>query len=253
MSAVLGALALATGRASSARESYRNPTPGAAIVLQIPGMHRAKVTRNVVYARLAGRALRLDVYRPAASRAGSRLPGVLLVHGITGDPSPKDWGIYVGWGQQLAAHGLVGIPFNHTGKRAEVRAALAAVRAQAGRLGVAGDRLCVASFSAGVELGMAVALADERVRCALGFYGAPDAGLVRADMAPVFLAKAGLDSDDINAAIDRFVAQAQTLGARVRLVVHPNGVHGFDLRTPGARTRAILREAVRFAKTELTR
>ena len=138
--------ALASAVPAGGRDAYRNPTPGAAIALQIPGMHRAVVRRNVVYARRGGRALRLDVYRPAGSKPRVRVPGVLLVHGSTGDPSPKDWGIYVGWGQLLAARGLAGIPFNHRGDPADIRAALSAVRTGAVRLGVDGNRLCVASF-----------------------------------------------------------------------------------------------------------
>jgi dipeptidyl aminopeptidase/acylaminoacyl peptidase len=94
--AVAVAVTLATALTAGAEPAYRNPTPGAEIALQIPGMHRAVVRRDVVYARDGRRTLRLDVYRPAGSDPRGRLPGVLLVHGSTGDPSPKDWGIYVG-------------------------------------------------------------------------------------------------------------------------------------------------------------
>jgi hypothetical protein len=109
---VAGALVLALSSAASAAgtDGYRNPTAGADIALQIPGMHRAVVRRDVVYARRDGRLLRLDVYRPAGSTPRARLPGVLLVHGSTSAPSPKNWGIYVGWGQLLAARGLAGVP-----------------------------------------------------------------------------------------------------------------------------------------------
>src|SRR5688572_22727686 len=72
---------------------YRNPTAGRDVVLQIPGMHLAKVQRNLVYKPY----LRLDVYRPRSARG--RLPAVLFFHGRTGADSPKDWGQYVGWGQ----------------------------------------------------------------------------------------------------------------------------------------------------------
>ena len=53
---------------------YRNPTPGRAVVVQKPGMHRATVQRNVVYQRSP--RLRMDVYRPRNVRG--RLPAVLL-------------------------------------------------------------------------------------------------------------------------------------------------------------------------------
>jgi acetyl esterase/lipase len=245
------AVALAMGLPAGGSDAYRNPTPGAAIALQIPGMHRAVVRRNVVYARRGGRPLRLDVYRPADSNPRAPFPGVLLVHGSTGDPSPKDWGIYVGWGQLLAARGLAGITFNHRGNSADIRAAVNAVRKRAGVLGVDGSRLCVASFSGGVAAGLTVALSDDRVRCALGFYGAPDPALLEPDSPPTFVAKAGLDASYINDAIDAYLARAKTIGADVRLVVHPRGRHGFDLAPGDARTRSILRHALAFARTQL--
>jgi dienelactone hydrolase len=231
--------------------AYRNPTPGAAIALQIPGMHRAVVRRNVVYATRGGRALRLDVYRPARSAPRTRYPGVLLVHGSTNDPSPKDWGIYVGWGQLLAAGGMAGIPLNHRGTAADIRAALAALRKRSAELGVDGSRLCVASFSGGVAAGLTAALGDDRVRCALAFYGAPDPARLDRRSPPTFVAKAGLDSSYINRAIDAYVARAKARGADVRLVVHPRAGHGFDLAPGDARTRSILRRAVAFARSQL--
>src|SRR5207249_892034 len=123
-------LAFALAPIAFAADRYTNPTPGSAIALQVAGMDRALVRRDVVYARRNGLPLRLDVYRPRGARRDTPLPGVLLVHGMTTDPSPKDWGIYVGWGQLLAASGLVGIPFNHSGSSSDVEAALAFVRKQ---------------------------------------------------------------------------------------------------------------------------
>jgi dienelactone hydrolase len=217
------------------------------IALQVPRMHEAVVNADVVYSR----RLRLDVYRPRGSRPDERFPAVLLVHGRTDDPSPKDWGIYVGWGQLLAAHGLAGIPFNHRGDPADIRTALDAVRERAGELGVDGERLGLASFSAGVPWGMEVALSDERLRCALAFYGPPDSALARAGGPPTFLAKAGLDEPWINEAIDAYARRAKALEADVRVVTHAHGLHGFDARNHDARSRAILRAAIAFAREHL--
>jgi dienelactone hydrolase len=245
------AVALVPATPAAGTDAYRNPTPGAEIALQIPGMHKAVVRRNIVYARSGGRALRLDVYRPAGSTRRARFPGVLLVHGSTTDPSPKDWGIYVGWGQLLAAHGLAGIPFNHRGSTSDIGAALSAVRRRAPELGVDGRRLCVASFSGGVAAGLTVAVRDSAVRCALAFYGAPDPKPLEHDSPPTFVAKGGLDNSFINNAINAYVARAKAIGADVRLVVHPRAGHAFDLAPGDARTRSILRQAVAFARAQL--
>jgi hypothetical protein len=230
---------------------YRNPTVGRELALQIPGMHRAVVKRNVVYARRSGRVLKLDVYRPRGARASQRFAPVLLVHGTTTDRSPKDWGVYVGWGQILAANGLAGIPFNHRGTSVDVGAALAYVRRRAAALGVDARRICVASFSGGVPVGLGVALRDGSIRCALVFYGAPEPALLQPDSPPIFAAKAGLDSEVINDAIDALHRRAQEIGARVQVVTHERGVHGFDVRNHDARSRQILRQAVAFARAHM--
>jgi dienelactone hydrolase len=245
------ALALQPAAVSGGRPPYHNPTVGAQIALQIPGMHRAAVRRNVVYARRAGTALLLDVYRPHGVPLTTRLPGVLLVHGSTSDPSPKDWGIYVGWGQLLAASGIAAVTFNHLGSPADVRAALATVKRRAAELGVDGRRICIASFSLGVPTGQQVARTDGHVRCALIFYGPPDASLLRAGSPPTLIAEAGRDDPSINQAIGTYLDRAHGLGADVRLLVHPRGQHGFDALDHDARTREILRAAIRFVQQHL--
>jgi dienelactone hydrolase len=242
---------LIVGAAAPARVEDRNPPRGPEIALRVPGMERASVRRDVVYARRGDVRLRLDVYRPRGAARNARLPGVLLVHGSTTDPSPKGWAIYVGWGQLLAANGLAGIPFNHRGNAADVRAALGFVRAHAARLGIDPKRLCLASFSLGVPVGLDVGLRDRRLRCLLVFYGPPDAALLRADSPTTLIAKAGLDDATINGAIDAYVARARAIGADVRMLVHPRGVHGFDALNHDARSRAILRAAIKFARNQL--
>ena len=248
--AAFSAIALLVGVAAA--DGYRNPTVGRELALQVSGMHRAVVKKDVVYARRGGRALALDVYRPRGARADRRLPAVLLVHGTTSDPSPKDWGVYVGWGQLLAANRLAGIPFNHRSVSGDVRSALAYVRRHGAALGVDSRRICVASFSGGVPVGLGVALRDGSLECALVFYGAPEPALLRSDSPPIFAAKAGLDSEVINGAIDALEQRAQEIGATVQVVTHLGGVHGFDVRNHDARSRAILRQAVAFVRAQVS-
>ena len=236
----------------AAGDDYRNPTIGRELALQVPGMHRATVEKDVVYARRGGRALKLDVYRPRGSPANQRLPAVLLVHGTTSDPSPKDWGVYVGWGQLLAANRLAGIALNHRGVSGDVRSALAYVRRRGAALGVDPRRICVASFSGGVPIGLGVALRDGAIKCALVFYGAPEPALLRPDSPPIFAAKAGQDSEDINDAIDALRERAQEIGAAVQVVTHARGVHGFDVHNHDARSRAILKQAVAFVRARVS-
>ena len=232
---------------------YVNPTVGKEVALQIPDMHRAEVRRNLGYA--PGRAM--DVYRAPGARG--RLPGVLFVHG-SGGQGQKNAGVYVGWGQLAAASGLAGVVFDNDGLQADVEAAIRYVRRNAARLGIDGSRLCVAGYSAGVLPALLVALKGAaKLRCAVAYYGPLDAyyeqasplAHLRQASLPVLVAKAGRDAPSINTSIDRFVAKGRRLKARVELLVHPAGRHGFDAHGPTPRSRAILRRTLAFLQAEL--
>ena len=253
---VITVLALVLASAGAGAD-YRNPTAGAVVALQLPGMHLAKVKRNLPYR--AG--LRLDVYRPA--RASGRLPAVVFVHGnARGTDSPKASGVFVGWGQLAAASGLAGVTFDHQEDPEEVVAAVLYVRRNAARLGIDGSRICVAGFSAGVQMSMLPALQGRlgALRCAVGYYGPLHAeleqlsplALLRANAPPTLLAKAGRDSPAINRSIDRYLARAKEVGARVELVVQPTGPHGFET-TKDAKTRRVMRRTLDFLRAHLLR
>ena len=244
---------LAPQRARSAE--YVNPTPGRGIALQIPGMHRAAVRRNLVYAA----DLRMDVYRPRG--VNRPLPAVLFVHG-SGGQDLKDAGVFVGWGQLAAASGLAGVTFNHYGAQADIMAAIRYVRRNARRLGIDGDRLCVAGYSAGALPSMLIAVKQSaKLRCVVAYYGPLDAfyaqsspvTYLRRSSPPVLVAKAGQDVASINESIDRFVAEGHRLGARVELLVNASGHHGFDAHRTDARARAIVRRTLAFVRAELRR
>ena len=172
MRALVVGLVLAVAATAFAGD-YRNPTRGREVALQIPGMHLAKVRRDVVYTP----GLKLDVYRPRT--ATTRLPAVLFAHGRTCEASPKEWGQYVGWGQLAAASGLAGVTFNHRDDPADVAAAIRYVRANGPKLGIDGSRICVVGFSAGVHPALLTALQESagRLRCAVAYYGPLDVEL----------------------------------------------------------------------------
>jgi dienelactone hydrolase len=263
-----------------AARPYRNPTPGAAVVLQIPGMHRAKVRRNIVYQR--SQRLRMDVYRPRG--AHGRLPAVLL----GGPPGfGKDTGQKMGWAQLIAASGLAAVAFDirsddrlqSPGKPSrDVRSAVAFVRSHAKGLGIDAGRLCTLGFSIGTApWHLWATMRDPRpwLRCNVVYYGPLDfqsqafpidRSLVDEFSAstylrrfggripPMLVVKAGRDvNEGINESIDRFAAAASELHADVRVVTYPNGAHGFDLGPRTRRARQIVRETLRFLRARLAR
>jgi dienelactone hydrolase len=266
--------------AAPAADAYRNPTPGRALALQLPGMHRAKVRRNIVYDRAHG--LRMDVYRPRSARG--RLPAVLL-----GGPSGfgRSSGQKMGWAQLIAASGLSAVAFDIRSDQlltepaapsADVATALRYVRAHARALGIDGDRLCTLGFSIGTApWHLYATMRDPQpwLRCNVVYYGPLDLqGLAIAtdpDVAqefsaltwlrrhgaripPMLVVKAGREENaGINESIDRFAAAARSLHADVRVVPNASGAHGFDVDSRSTpRARAVIRETLRFLRARLS-
>src|SRR5262245_18044200 len=126
------------------------------IVLSVPGMDQVSVRRNIVYKTGDGEPLHMDVYSPAGPPR--ERPAVILVHG---GPIPKlgakNMGVFVSYGELLAASCFVAVSFVHrflTPDRlpdaaTDVADASAYVRKNAASLGVDPDRLALWVFSGG--------------------------------------------------------------------------------------------------------
>lgn len=223
MRAALAVLAAALS-ATPGASAYRNPTSGAALVLQLPGMHRAHV-RHVHG---------LDVYRPRNARG--RVPAVLV-------GAPRRSGQAVGWSQAIAASGMAAVAFDGAGP-----GALAYVRAHAASLGIDGGRLCALGFASA----SAWQLAARGLRCNVVYYAPLPTGRLRPGTTPLLVVKAGRDSSaGVNASIDRFAAAARDMHADVRVTVNAGGGHGFDVGRPTTRARAVVQETLRFLRARL--
>jgi acetyl esterase/lipase len=257
------------------------------VVHALPGMERA-ARRSVVYSGPHDPPLHADVYAPPDLAPGSRLPVVVFVHGgpVLPTMSPKDWGVFVSYGQLAAASGFLGVSFNHrfyAGERiaeagADVSALVAYVRAHAAELGADPERIALWVFSGGgpfLSIGLR-ADAPAYYRCLVSYYAvldiqtpahpsAPDAlGPERrrqwsplhhlasgARIPPLLVARAGQDNPALNATVDAFVQQALARNAPLELLNHPAGRHAFDMLDDDPRSREIVRRTLEFLKEHL--
>ena len=217
---VLAATLVTTASASA----YRNPTAGAVLVLQLPGMHRVEILR------VGG----LDVYR--SRHAHGRLPAVLV-------GAPPRSGQAVGWSQAIAASQMTAVTFAGRGP-----AALAYVRAHAARLGIDARRVCALGFGRT----SAWQLSASGLRCNAVYYAPLATGRLRPRITPLLVVKAGHDSTaGVNASIDRFALAASDLHADVRVSTNAVGAGGFDVGRPTSRAKAVVRETLRFLRARL--
>jgi dienelactone hydrolase len=274
----------AAAPAPPAAEVYRMPA-----VLTLPGMEAVTVQRDVVYKTVTAGApleLKADVYIPAGATAANRYPGVILVSGGGVEAGPgADWrdaGVYVSYGRLLAASGFVGIPFSKryqrgqegiTNGQSDLLDLIRYVREHAAELRVDPERLAVWSFSAGgMLLGVPLRDTPPYVRAIVSYYAVMDApqsvpddyraflnentplAMLRrngARVAPVLVARAGLDNPGLNAGIDAFVREALAQGAEIQLLNHAQGRHGFDILDDNDRSREIIRATLEFLKARL--
>jgi acetyl esterase/lipase len=262
---------------------------GKRIVYQVPGMKTVRVKRNLIYKRAGDRDLEMDVYSPRVSRA--RMPAVLFIHGGRIPPNlltrPKDWAVYVSFGELVAASGFVGVTFNHRfhtweslpDSQADVMDAIKYVRDNAATLGVDSERIILWAISAGgIFLSQPLRDRPSYVSALIGYYVELDLRSSRAAapasvsdetlrdfspvyylekgaqlQAPIFIARAGLDDASLNAGIDRFVQLTLKNNLALELFNHPTGHHGFDIEDDNDRSREILKRTIEFIRTHSQR
>ena len=254
------------------------------IVYQVPGMDDVTVQRDLVYSKVGGTDLKMDVYSPKYLSDDTPVPGVLFIHGgpISADlPSPKDWQMFVSYGELVAASGFVGVTFDHRyygpaylrQSIGDVLAAIRYIREHATSLNLAPDRFCLWAFSGGgPHLSPFLRDKHDFVRCMVAYYTVLDirqwsraaeilgkdalqelspvtyVGPDAAVDAPILVVRAGLDDPGLNQGIDLFVRNALAANVALDLVNHPQGHHGFDIADDNARSRHIIARTIEFIK-----
>ena len=156
------------------------------IYFELPGMDRARVTRDLVYKTLGpgstrGPSLSLDVYLPERS-SGRPTPIMVFVHGGLGRDTPphaKEWPSYQSWGKLAAASGMVAVVLDHRlttddnvdEAGADLLDAIAFVRKRAAEFHADPDRICVGFYSAGgVVSGVLLREAPGYLKCVVLYY-----------------------------------------------------------------------------------
>ncbi|HVU32847.1 MAG TPA: alpha/beta hydrolase [Opitutaceae bacterium] len=130
---------------------------------------RLEPTRRLVYKKLAGRELHLDVFEPARRSAGDRRPAFVAIHG--GGWSGGDSRMMYAWARHAADLGMVGISVEYRRYRPhsadtvfvcveDARSAIRYVRGHAAALGIDPAKIVVNGASAGGHLAVGAALFD---------------------------------------------------------------------------------------------
>jgi acetyl esterase/lipase len=254
------------------------------VVFSVPGMDAINVRRNVAYKTADGEPLSMDLYSPPGSTQPA--PVVILVHG---GPVPmlgaKNMGVFVSYGELLAASGFVAVAFNHRflgmsrlpDAAADLADAIMHIRTNAASFAVDPGRLAMWVFSGAgplvaaplrerpawlraivayfsvLDLQQPPPGAERDISAELGRDFSAIRGLGDAHTAPpILVARAGLDNPWLNGTIDRFVQTATSAGATLDLLNHPEGRHAFDILDDDQRSKQIIRNTLHFLRDNLS-
>ena len=263
------------------------------IVYQIPGMDNVKAFKNLTYKTVDTTELKMDIYTPPVLPKDKRIPAVIFIHGgylpRNMSPQPKDWGVYISYGELMGASGLVGVTFNHRYwgydeknmnlSFSDVKAAIQFVRENADKYHIDPDRIALWAFSGGGPH-LSIALKDklDYVRCIVSYYASldlrPSVQQISPDIdpktvepfspiiyltednyhiPPIFIGRAGLDNPTLNLEVDAFIARAISLNENIEVMNHPVGRHGFDIVDYDDRSREIIARTIEFIKTQTSK
>jgi acetyl esterase/lipase len=231
------------------------------VVYQIPDMERTSVETEVVYKTRDRLELAMDIYYPAGSHDTSRYPAVILVHGDAPlRENIKSAVPYVSWGRLFAASGMAAVTFNwRYSQTDDILDLVDYVQDHATALRIDGERLCIFAFSAGAAWGITAMMSGgfDSIQCMVAYYGDMRMPLARlqqgsvGEVAPMLIVKAAQDEFVPGEGVDRFVDAALSRGIEVELLIHPTGVHAFDLRNDDEHSREIIQQTLQFIQNRL--
>ena len=234
------------------------------VVYGIPGMERVRVRHDLTYQTTNASALKMDVYYPVDLPSGARLPAVLFIHGGPVPPgvSAKDSGQFRSWGQLIAASGLIAVTFNwRVGVPSDIDALIKHIRDDATALQLDPDQICLFGVSAGVEplVTQAMQGTPAYLRCIVAYYGNVTNAWFRlrrqkrltVRIAPLLIAQGANDEIISPVAAEQFVKDATAKGVHAELLIHPTGVHAFDILRDDEQSRQIIKKTITFLQAQL--
>jgi acetyl esterase/lipase len=252
------------------------------IVLDLPGMEKVRILKNLTYKEVPGRDLQADVFLPPNLPDDEVCPGIVFIHGGYLPPNlrtqPKDWGSFISYGQLLAASGLTAITFNHRyyGRKfletsqADVKDLISYVRDNSQEIGIDKSRIHLWAFSGGgpliswalretpdyisslvlyytiLDIMPQVSAFEIPEKMRLAFSPVHQLRGLEKDMFPIYIARAGLDRQALNQTIDNFIQTALSKNIGLEISNHASGQHGFDILDDEDRSRQIIHRTIEY-------
>jgi tetratricopeptide (TPR) repeat protein len=253
LTAVLALLPIHESAAQTRRIRPEHDIHTYEVVLQLPGMDRVTVRRDLPYKSVSGWSLMMDIYSsaPTGGKAAPR-PALIFINGV-GDPPDGDlrsWGQYRSWARLAAVSGWVAVNFQARPGEAnaeDVRDLLRHLANQGREYGIDSGSLALWACSANVQAALPFLAEDApvRLKAAVLYYGAGEVSQFKTDL-PVLLVRAGKDRPPMNERLERMFQSAMAADARWALINVPLAHHAFDSLDDTEESRETIRQTLEF-------
>lgn len=221
------------------------------IAYQYAGKENLTINHDIPYCRNQSTEQTFDIYYPENFALGQHKT-VLFING--GGPIKQNYKAYpcfTSWGEFMAVHDVIGITFNwRSGKSEDITAMLDYLYAHAEELGVDVKELCVFSLCRAVNYTINCILKFPEIKKLILYYGkiSKNTDLAKCENMKFLIALGNCDKKFPPSCNDWFLESAVQYHYTVKLLVHPQGVHGFDYANDDEDTRRIIDETLKFIK-----
>lgn len=221
------------------------------IVYRYSGKEFLTIKHDIPYCSKDAGEQTFDIYYPKDFQSFQH-KCVLFVNG--GGPIKQNYKAYLcftSWGELVAANDMIGIIFNwRSGKIEDITAMIDYLFDHAVELGIDVDEICVFPLCRAVNNAINCVLKYPKIKKMILYYGkiSKNTNLAKCENMKFLIALGKLDKKFPVACNDWFLENAIQYNYTAELLVHPQGVHGFDYANDDEYTRLIIEKTIEFMK-----
>ena len=225
------------------------------IAYEYNGAEELVIKRDLTYCVRNNQAQCFDLYYPQ-NFIPFESKAVLFVNG--GGPMDKNYKsypCYTSWGELCAVNHIVGITFNwRTSKPEDIMAMLEYLKINADTLGSKLEELTVLSLCRAVNYTINCVLKYPIIKKVAMYYGkiSTNTDVEKCKGMKFFIALGSKDKRFPPECNHWFLEKSKEHHYQVEIMIHPNGVHGFDYANNDQDTKEIIERTISFIKQSST-
>lgn len=221
------------------------------IAYDYSGAEKLTIKRDITYCVINNKAQCFDIYYPQ-DFVSFQSKAVLFVNGGGPiDKNYKSYPCYTSWGELSAVNNIVGITFNwRSGKSEDILAMLEYIKGNADKLGINLEELTVFPLCRAVNITINCVLKYPEIKKVAMYYGkiSTSTKVEKCKGMKFFIALGSKDRKYPPECNNWFLEQSKDNSYDTEIMIHPNGVHGFDYANNDNYTKEIIERTIRFIK-----